>query len=154
MTNAKVRSMTNAKEIFERTRRGWAETKTETSSKNQNWFLFDWDTRNTANRPQFSCRKQKEYILTVHLFKKWKAKVRAKDNFLILSSWKLLPVCRYLLHPIEQEPILVIAQSFGFSFCSTPTCDAEKKESLHLIPGSGSPAGTSAKAVLYYYIIL
>ena len=28
--------------------RGGADTKTETSSKNQNWFLFDWDTRNTS----------------------------------------------------------------------------------------------------------
>ena len=28
--------------------RGWAETKTETSSKNQNWFLLDCGTRNTG----------------------------------------------------------------------------------------------------------
>ena len=42
-----------------------------------------------AYGPQFSCRKQKEYILPVHLFKKWKAKVKSKDNFLMLSSWKM-----------------------------------------------------------------
>ena len=42
-----------------------------------------------AYGPQFSCRKQKEYILPVHLLKKWKAKVKSKDNFLMLSSWKM-----------------------------------------------------------------
>ena len=28
--------------------RGRAETETETLSNNQNWFLFDWDAKNTG----------------------------------------------------------------------------------------------------------
>ena len=38
-------------------RRGWAETKTETLSKNQNWILLDWDTRNTGIPATISMHK-------------------------------------------------------------------------------------------------
>ena len=77
-----------------------------------------------AYRPQLSGRKQEEYILPVHLFKKWKVKVKAKEYsscFLPESCGRYAGISCIL---IEQEPILVIAQSFGFGFCSTPIVKA------------------------------
>ena len=47
--------------------RGGADTKTETSSKNQNWFLFDWDTRNTG-KPATIFMQKAERIYSSYTF--------------------------------------------------------------------------------------
>ena len=79
-----------------------------------------WIQEIPAYWPQHSGRKQEQDILPVHLFKKWKVKVKAKEYsscFLPESCSQYAGIFCIL---IEQEPILVIAQTFGFCFCSTP----------------------------------
>ena len=101
--------------------RGWTEPKPKLWAKTKIGSCSIKIQEIPAYRPQFSGRKQEEYILPVHLFKKWKVKVKAKEYsscFLPESCGRYAGISCIL---IEQEPILVIAQSFGFGFCSTPS---------------------------------
>ena len=94
--------------------RGWTEPKPRLWAKTKIGSCSIRIQKIPAYRLQLSGRKQEEYILPVHSFKKWKVKVKAKEYsscFLPESCSRYTGIFCIL---IEQEPILVIAQSFGF----------------------------------------
>ena len=102
--------------------RGWTEPKPKLWAKTKIGSCSIRKQEIPAYRQQLSGRKQGEYILPVHLFKKWKVKVKAKEY----SSCFLPENCnRYAgisCILIEQEPILVFAQSFGFGSVQPLIC--------------------------------
>ena len=59
--------------------RGWSEPKPKLWAKTKIGSCSIRIQEIPAYRPQLSGRKQEEYILPVHLFKKWKVKVKAKE---------------------------------------------------------------------------
>ena len=70
--------------------RGGADTKTETSSKNQNWFLFDWDTRNTSKPATIFMQKAERIYFSCTFIQKVKGESQSERKILYAFLLKVV----------------------------------------------------------------
>ena len=93
---------------------GLSRTETKTLINNQNCLLLDQDNRKYRHTGYNFQEESRKNILSLSLFSFW---INVQEEY-ILPAFLLKVVAVMLVFPvvlIDQEPILIIAQSFGFS---------------------------------------